>query len=129
MTGRPTIEAYIGALDDWRGQAVHELVELVRASAADATASIKWAQPVFESDGPAIWIRAYPRTVSIGFWRGAEMTDRHGLLLGEGDRMRHVTLREGEPIPEDAIRDYVGQAIELNARNGNPTRRRARSGG
>ncbi len=126
MTAATTIEAYIEGLDDWRGPVVRDLVELVRATAPEATGSIKWAQPVFESNGPAIWVRAYPRTASIGFWRGAEMDDPDGLLLGEGDRMRHVTVAEGQVVPREAVARYVRQAIALNAAKGNPTSRRRR---
>jgi hypothetical protein len=125
LTERKTVDGYVAGLGDWRGDTVRALIDLVSATAPDASGSIKWAQPVFELDGPAIWLRAYPRTVSIGFWRGAEMDDRHGLLLGEGDRMRHVTFRESEPIPSAALADYITQALELNRRKGDPTRRGA----
>ncbi len=125
MTQRKTLDEYVAGLGDWRADTVRALIDLVTATAPDASGSIKWAQPVFELGGPAIWVRAYPRTVSIGFWRGAEMDDRHGLLLGEGDRMRHVTFRGSEPIPSAALADYITQALELNRRKGDPTRRGA----
>jgi hypothetical protein len=54
------------------------------------------------------------------------MDDPDGLLLGEGDRMRHVTLAEGEAVPRAAVAGYVRQAIALNAAKGNPTSRRPR---
>ena len=124
MAGEKTIDAYIEKLEDWRGPTVRELVELVQRAAPEARGSIKWAQPVFEMNGPCIWIRAYPRAVSIGFWRGAEIRDEHAHLQGDGQRMRHVTVREGEAVDEGAVTAYIRQAIALNEAKGDPTRGR-----
>lgn len=123
MAERRTIDEYVGALDGWRGRTAAELVALVRETAPEATGSIKWAQPVFEANGPAVWIKAFPRTVSIGFWRGAELDDGPGLLEGDGDVMRHVKVREGASVPRAAIAGYVRQAMALNAAKGSPVRR------
>jgi hypothetical protein len=123
MAGERTIEGYIDGLKAWQAEAAAALVAVVREAAPDAKGSIKWAQPVFESNGPAVWIKAFPRWVSIGFWRGAELVDSHGVLEGDGTRMKHVKVRDGDEIPREAIADYVRQAIALNAEKGNPTRR------
>jgi hypothetical protein len=125
MAGERTIDDYVAALDGWRQAAASDLVAIVRESIPDAAGTIKWAQPVFESDGPAVWIKAFPKTVSIGFWRGAELDDPDGLLEGDGDVMRHIKIREAMPIPRDAIAGYARQAVALNAAKGNPTRRAA----
>jgi hypothetical protein len=124
MAERRSIDDYVDGLDGWQREATRRLVDAVRSAAPEAAASVKWAQPVFESNGPAVWIKAHPRWVSIGFWRGAELDDPEGLLEGEGDRMKHVKVREGEEIPRDAIAGYVRQALALNAEQGNPTARR-----
>jgi hypothetical protein len=125
MTGEKTIDAYIEGLDDWRAAAVRALVDTIQRTAPEARGSIKWAQPVFDVNGPCIWIKAHARNVNIGFWRGAEFEDSHRRLSGDGDRMRHVTVREGESIDEDALTDYIRQAVALNRAKGDPTRRRA----
>jgi hypothetical protein len=65
--------------------------------------------------------------VNVGFWRGAQLDDPDGRLDG-GDRMRHMTFREGDAVERELIEGWVRQAIELNERHGNPTRR-ARSSG
>jgi hypothetical protein len=123
MAGERTVEGYIADLSGWRAEATSALVALVREAAPDATGSIKWAQPVFDSNGPAVWIKAFPRWVSIGFWRGAELEDAHGALEGDGTRMKHVKVRDGAETPREAITDYVRQAVALNAEKGDPTRR------
>jgi hypothetical protein len=118
-----TIDAYAEDLDGWRAEVVRRLVVLIGEHAPAAGASIKWAQPVFESDGPFAYIKAFPSSVNLGFWRGVELDDPDGLLEGDGDRMRHVPLRSVDDIREEAFGAFVRQAVELNSERGNPTRR------
>ena len=120
-----TIDEYIEGLGgDWRSATVADLRRVVDEAAPDAKASIKWAQPVWESNGPFAYVKAFGRSVNIGFWRGAQLDDPAGILEGDGDRMKHVTLREGDAIPADALAGFVKQAVELNRELGNPAQRR-----
>ena len=119
-----TIEEYIASLGgDWRADAVASLRGVVDAAAPGAESSIKWAQPVWASNGPFAYVKAFGRSVNFGFWRGAELDDPTGLLEGEGDRMKHLSLREGDAIPADALAGLVRQAVALNLELGNPTQR------
>jgi hypothetical protein len=116
-----TIDEYIESLGgDWRAAVVGELRRVVDTAAPEAKGTIKWAQPVWESNGPIAYIKAFGRSVNIGFWRGVQLDDPAGILEGEGDRMKHVTLREGDAIPADALDGFVRQAIVLNRELGNP---------
>ncbi|MGZ6260712.1 MAG: DUF1801 domain-containing protein, partial [Candidatus Limnocylindrales bacterium] len=56
-------------------------------------------------------------------WRGIELADPEGLLDGEGERMRHLGLRDGDPVPEATLIAWIREAVELNERLGDPTRR------
>lgn len=121
MTQVGTADEYIAAFDDWRTDAMNRLRELVREAAPHATLTIRWAQPVWEWNGPMIWMKAYPEHVNIGFWRGAEMEDPDKVLTGEGEKMRHVKVRSVDEIPADALRALIKQATRLNTSKGNPT--------
>jgi hypothetical protein len=46
----------------------------------------------------------------------AEMEDKHGLLRGVGKVSRHVKLKSPDSVEEVALRDYIRQALELEAR-------------
>lgn len=118
-----TVDQYITSLPAEHAAIITELRSIVKKAAPKATEAYKWAQPVYESDGPMIWIKAYTKYVNIGFWRGTEMKDKHGLLQGDGDRMRHVKLTTVKDIKKTALTDYIKQAIKLNAANGDPTKR------
>jgi hypothetical protein len=116
-----TIDEYIANLGgDWRAGVVEELRRVVDDAAPDARSMIKWAQPVWESNGPFAYIKAFSRSVNIGFWRGVQLDDPAGILVGEGDRMKHVTLREGDEIRAAELATFVRQAVQLNRELGSP---------
>jgi hypothetical protein len=85
-----SVDAYIEGLDPTVAGMVKTLRALVMDAAPQAVASVKWGQPVFEHRGPFAFIRPAARHVTLGFWRGTELSDPRGLLEGSGDRMRHV---------------------------------------
>ena len=121
MNGQKTVDEYIAAFDDWRTDAMKRLREVVKEGAPHSAVGIKWAQPVWEWNGPMIWMKAYPKHVDIGFWRGTEMDDPKKVLTGDGERMRHIKITSVEKIPADALRELVKQAVKLNTAKGNPT--------
>jgi hypothetical protein len=107
----------------WQAEAVARLVELVKKAAPDATSSIKWGQPVFESNGPFAYIRPAKGHVTFGFWRGGEIADPKKLLEGAGDRMQHMKLTSLETINATAITAMVKEAVRLNREKGSPAMR------
>jgi hypothetical protein len=121
MNGQKTVDEYIAAFDDWRTDAMKRLREVVKEGAPHSAVGIKWAQPVWEWNGPMIWMKAYPQHVDIGFWRGTEMEDPKKVLTGYWERMRHIKITSLKDIPADALRDLVKQAVQLNTAKGNPT--------
>ena len=121
MNGQKTVDEYIAAFDDWRTDAMKRLREVVKEGAPHSAVAIKWAQPVWEWNGPMIWMKAYPKHVNIGFWRGTEMDDPKKVLAGDGERMRHIKITTVDEIPADALRELVRQAVKLNTAKGNPT--------
>lgn len=116
-----TIDEYADGLGDWRGEVVKELDALIRSAAPKATGSIKWAQPVYEQDGPFAYVKAFTKAVHFGFWRGTDLTDPDARLEGTGDRMRHVKIRTAEDVDKTLFAAWVKEAVELNLTKGNPT--------
>ncbi|MBW2463354.1 MAG: DUF1801 domain-containing protein [Deltaproteobacteria bacterium] len=121
MAGR-TVAGYANKLSGWRRDAVKRVVALVDKAAPGAVSSIKWSQPVFELDGPFCYVRAFPKHVNFGFWRGAELPDPKRRLKGTGGKMRHIRLTSLDDIDERAFRALVKAAAALNQRLGNPTK-------
>ena len=117
-----TVDDYIAGLEGWKGEVVSKLRGIILEAAPDAKESIKWAQPVYESNGPFAYIKAFQSAVNFGFWRGVDIKDPKGLLHGSGGKMRHVKLTSLDDIDEGTFTDFVLQAIELNKAKGDPTK-------
>jgi hypothetical protein len=118
-----TIAGYIEGLADWRGEVVAALDGIVREAAPQAKGSIKWAQPVWEAGGPIAYAKAFPKAVNFGFWRGAELDDPDGRLIGDGDRMRHVRIGALDEVDAERFESWIREAVALNKAQGDPTRR------
>jgi hypothetical protein len=122
-TSRKTVDSYIGALDDVRRQTAAALRAAVLAGEPAAKESIKWGQPVYEVNGPFVALKAFPRWVTLTFWRGADLAAAHPLLAGEGDRMRHVRFASPAEVDAEAVRAMVRDAAQMNRDLGDPTKR------
>lgn len=118
-----TVDAYIAGLEGWKAEVVAEVRQIINAAAPDVSESIKWAQPVFETNGPFAYIKAFKNSVNFGFWRGVDISDPEGLLEGSGEKMRHFKLTGLEDIKPEVFADYIQQAVELNIEKGDPTRK------
>ena len=114
MDGIKTVEAYIAGLDDWRGEVVSEVRNLILEVGPDANESIKWSRPVYEDNGSLAYIMAFKNHVNVGFARGVELTDAADVLEGTGKEMRHVKLTGPEDVWHDVLRDLLRQAVALN---------------
>jgi hypothetical protein len=117
-----TVDNYIANLDEWQGEIISEVRRIILNAAPEALESIKWAQPVYEINGPFAYIKAFKKAVNFGFWRGADINDPQGLLQGSGEKMRHFKISKLEDINEPVFTDYVQQAVKLNLTKGDPTR-------
>ncbi len=118
-----TVDGYVAVLSGWQQEAVTALRQIVKQAAPVAKESIKWGQPVYEVNGPMAHIKAFKNIVNFGFWRGAELPDPKGLLTGDGDRMKHVRLASLADIKTADFQDLVKQAVALNQKRGDPTKR------
>jgi hypothetical protein len=123
LRGMP-IEQWIDAkTSGWQKEAVRRVIDVVRRAAPRASLSIKWAQPVFEQDGPFLFVKPAKAHVSVGFWRGAEVADPNG-LLERGGRMGHFKLRSPDELDERVLARMVKDAVRLNREHGSPALRK-----
>lgn len=118
-----SVDGYIGSLSGWQREVIAKLRDIVGRAAPESSLSIKWGQPVWEDHGPFAYTRAATNHVTFGFWRGTQLHDPHGVLEGEGDRMRHLKLASISDVRDDVITAMVESAVELNRTHGTPTRR------
>ena len=60
-----TVDEYIAGLGDWQADVVAKLRALILEAAPGAKESIKWAQPVYEKNGPFCHIKAFKNSVNL----------------------------------------------------------------
>jgi hypothetical protein len=61
-------------------------------------------------DAPFGYVNAFKAHASVGFYHGAELADPAGLLEGTGKHMRHVKLRPGKALDDEALRALIDAA-------------------
>jgi hypothetical protein len=63
------------------------------------------------------YVNAFKDHVNVGFFLGAILSDPSSLLEGDGRFMRHVKVRVGVPVDEDALRKMIISAYtDMKAR-------------
>lgn len=123
MPGR-TVDAYLRALPPRQRAIAARLRRIVKAAAPDAIESIKWAQPVYESNGPFAFMKKATAHVTFGFWRGVELDAGRGILESSGSVMAHMKIRSEDEIDDRMVARLVKDAVRLNREKGDPTKRR-----
>lgn len=58
------------------------------------------------------YVNAHKAHAAVGFFQGASLPDPAGLLEGSGKRMRHVKLRPGVAIDEEALGALIRAAYD-----------------
>ena len=117
-----TVDAYVQQVSGWQRTALADLRAIVKAAVPDAVETIKWGQPVYEVNGPMIYMRVATNHVTFGFWRGKQLAARgHAGLASGGKQMGHLKITD-QPIDRPAIAALARDAAKLNREHGDPTR-------
>jgi hypothetical protein len=111
-------------VDDFVKQRVlpefHDIVTMLRAlmgeCAPHATEQISYGLPMWIGTSTLAWISPTKRDITFGFTFGREFADRYGLLKGVGKHARHVKIRRLADANQEALRYYIQQALEHDAR-------------
>lgn len=113
---------YVASLRGWQAGVVRRLRSAVRAGAR-LEETIKWGNLVYFAGGPVIVIRAEPKRVLFGFWRGQRLRKIEPRLKPGGRyEMATLSLDESSSIAPAVVRKLVRKAVSLNRTLGDPTR-------
>lgn len=52
-------------------------------------------------------MNAFTEHVNVGFFRGSELANPTGMLLGNGKRMRHVRMRPGLDVDTETLTNLI----------------------
>jgi hypothetical protein len=107
----PAIDAWMQRHRDALGDIAQRWFEEMRRCGDDVHELIHDGQPTACVDDAAFaYVDAFTAHVNVGFFRGSELDDPKGLLQGDGRFMRHVKLRPGGPVDDEALRSLIRTA-------------------
>ena len=112
-----SVEAWMARLDPSLTVTPQDLRHLVLQAVPGLTESIKWGNPVYETEGKVCYIAATSKYVSLGFFNGASLTDPEKRIEGTGAKMRHVKVWRVADMDRDQLTAWIQEAVALNQRS------------
>ena len=119
------IDKKIKELGDWRGKTLTKVREIMKEADPDIVEEWKWVKPT--NPGTPVWSHnggictgeTYKNVFKLTFFKGAALNDPSGLFnssLG-GKVRRAIDIKESDKIDEDALRNLIREAVELNLKS------------
>ena len=90
--------------------------KLMKECAPEAKEMISYGIPAYKLRRIIAVISPTKKDITFSFSRGAQFEDRYGLLRGVGKSSKHIKLKKTEDANQEALRYYIQQALELDAR-------------
>ena len=113
----------IEQLEDWRGETLARVRELIHQADPAIQEEWKWAKqksdgtPVWSHDGIVCTGESYKQVVKLTFARGASLPDPQQLFNSslEGNTRRAIDIREGEKLNAAAFKTLIRAAVAANS--------------
>ena len=108
----------IAELDDWRGETLARIRQLIKAADPAVVEEWKWDNPVWSHDGIICTGESYKSHVKLTFPKGASLKDPARLFNSslEGAVRRAIDITQGEEVDAAAFKTLVRQAVALNSK-------------
>lgn len=111
------IDARIEELEDWRGETLARIRQLIKEAVPDVVEEWKWRGiPVWYHDGMICTGETYKNVVKMTFAKAASLQDPAGLFNSslDGNTRRAIDFHEGDTIDEKALTALIRAAVDLN---------------
>jgi hypothetical protein len=90
------------------GRIAQRWFEVMRACGDDVRELLHDGHPTAcVGDAAFAYVNAFKAHVNVGFFRGAEIADPHGVLEGTGKFMRHVKLTPHRNVDAGALMELI----------------------
>ena len=93
---------------------VAKIRALMKECAPGAQEIVSYGIPAYKAKRILAVISPTQKDITFAFSRGAEFEDKYGLLQGVGKVSKHVKLKNLAAVNEEALRYYIGQALEFD---------------
>jgi hypothetical protein len=117
------VDAILSNADDWRGETLARLREIVRSADPAMEEDVKWRKPsrpegvpVWSVDGNVCIGEMLKSAVRLTFPKGAQLKDPKQLFNTRLDSktVRAIDFREGDALPKAALTALVREAVRAN---------------
>ena len=114
----PAIEVWMHKHSGQLGVIAQRCFEVMRACGDDVRELLHDGHPTAcVADAAFGYVNVFKAHVNVGFFRGAEIADPHGMLEGDGKFMRHVKLRPEHDVEAAALGNLIETAyIDMKRR-------------
>jgi len=112
------------AKPDWRGAILAKVRAIIKDADPNVVENVKWRKPSNNMQGVPVWEHnglictgeTYKAAVKLTFARGAALDDPARLFNAslDGGTRRAIDIHEGEVLDEQAFKNLVRTAVELN---------------
>ena len=107
----PAIAAWMAAHPGDLGRIAQRWFDVMRACGDDVRELLHDGHPTAcVGDAAFAYVNAFKAHVNVGFFRGAEIADPHGVLEGTGKFMRHVKLTPHRNVDAGALIKLIDTA-------------------
>lgn len=112
------IDDLIAGLDDWRGEKLAEIRQLIQDALPDVQEEWKWlGSPVWEHEGIIAVGNAHKNKVKLTFPQGAHLDDPVGVFNAGfgGKAWRAIDVFEADSLNKRSFKALVKRAARYNA--------------
>ncbi len=117
ITASASITQRITDLNDWRGEMLSRVRQLIHDADPEIQEEWKWrGTPVWSHDGIVCTGESYKAVVKLTFARGAAIKDPKKLFNSslDGNVRRAIDIRDGETINATAFKQLIVAAVKAN---------------
>jgi hypothetical protein len=111
MKAYETFDLYLADQPPKNRTIIKALRAFVKRTAPRLEESVKWGNGCWvNAKGPVAYVYSDKGFVQFGFFRGASLEDKKGLLEGKGQYVRHIKVRTVAGIDRTAFGALLRQA-------------------
>jgi hypothetical protein len=113
--GTKKLEAILAKLPKDQRAIADALRTAIRSEAPALTEDVKWGSPMWSGRKLVLSLMIFDRHINLGFWRGAELAERHPLIEGTGKSIRHIKVHAASDAKLASVHAAIRDAVRLDA--------------
>jgi len=108
------VDEFVNRLPEGIRALAERLRKIILTSSEQIREQIKHKIPFYYYKGQLCYINPFDDRVVLGFSRGAEMPDEHGMLKGNQKTVRHAVFYLHTELDKEKVRNLIYEALIVN---------------